>query len=51
MEEIYHVKLSKVINEFKLETVYLPDLPENIFITSSGVNRPGLQMVGFYDHY
>ena len=51
MEEIYAVKLSKVINEFKLETVYLPDLPENILISNTGVNRPGLQMVGFYDHY
>ena len=51
MEEIYSVKLSKVINEFKLETVYLPDLPENILISNTGVNRPGLQMVGFYDHY
>ncbi len=51
MEEKYSVKLSKVIEEFGLETVYLPDLPEYIEITSTKVNRPGLQMVGFYDHY
>ena len=51
MEEIYTVELSKVINEFKIETIYLPDLPENIKISCSRVNRPGLQMVGFYDHY
>ena len=51
MEEVYSVSLAKIINEFKLETVYLPDLPENILVTSTGVNRPGLQMVGFYDHY
>ena len=51
MEELNQVKLSKVIDEFKLETIYLPDLPENIFVTCSRVNRPGLQMVGFYDHY
>ena len=51
MEESYSVKLSKIIEEFKLETIYLPDLPENIGITCSRVNRPGLQMVGFYDHY
>ena len=51
MEEIYTVKLSKVISEFGLETFYLPDLPENIDITCSRINRPGLQMVGFYDHY
>ena len=51
MEELYTVSLEKIIEAFKLETVYLPDLPENIHISCSGVNRPGLQMVGFYDHY
>ena len=51
MEDSYSVKLSKIIDEFKLETFYLPDLPENIYVTCARVNRPGLQMVGFYDHY
>ncbi len=51
MTEAYTVKLSKIIDEFKLETIHLPDLPENILIGCSRVNRPGLQMVGFYDHY
>ena len=51
MDEIYSVKLTKVIGEFALETIYLPDLPENIDITCSRVNRPGLQIIGFYDYY
>ena len=51
MEDIYSVKLSKVISEFSLEVLHLPDLPENISITCSRVNRPGLQIVGFYDYY
>ena len=51
MEEIYRIPLSKVIDKFALETMYLPDLPENIEVTCARVNRPGLQMVGFYDHY
>ena len=51
MDELYSVKLSKVIEAFDLEAFYLPDLPENIHITCTRVNRPGLQMVGFYDHY
>lgn len=51
MEEIYSVKLSKVISEFTLDVLHLPDLPENINITCSRVNRPGLQIVGFYDYY
>jgi HPr kinase/phosphorylase len=51
MDDSYSVKLSKIIDEFKLETFYLPDLPEHILVNCSRVNRPGLQMVGFYDHY
>ncbi len=51
MEELYSVPLSRVIEKFKLETIYLPDLPENIEVNCARVNRPGLQMVGFYDHY
>ena len=49
--EKYEVSLEKVIAEFHLETIYLPDLPENIKVTCARVNQPGLQMVGFYDHY
>lgn len=51
MGESYTVKLSKIIEEFKLETICLPDDAENIVVGCSRVNRPGLQMVGFYDHY
>lgn len=51
MEELYTVKLAKVIEQFELESIYLPDLPENIDISCSRVNRPGLLFVGFYNHY
>ena len=51
MEENYSVSFSKVIDKFGLETIYLPTLPEKLMITCSRVNRPGLQFVGFYDHY
>ncbi|MBO5906909.1 MAG: HPr(Ser) kinase/phosphatase [Clostridia bacterium] len=51
MEERYTVTLSKIIGEFELETLYLPDLPENIHIECTRVNRPGLQIAGFYDYY
>jgi len=51
MEELYTVPFSKVIDEFNLETIYFPDLPENVNISCARVNRPGLQLVGFYDHY
>ena len=51
MEERYTVPFSKIIEKFNLEAIYLPDLPENILISCSRVNRPGLQFVGFYDHF
>ena len=51
MEEQYTVSLGKVIDKFHLETIYLPTLPEDINIECARVNRPGLQMVGFYDHF
>ena len=51
MDELYTVSLEKVIEAFGLETIYLPDLPGNILFSCARVNRPGLQMVGFYDHY
>ena len=51
MEDMYSIPLSKVINKYELETLYLPDLPQNIMLTRSRVNRPGLQMAGYYDYY
>ncbi len=51
MEEIYKIQLSKVIEKFDLETIYLPTLPDNIYISCARVNRPGLQMAGYYDYF
>lgn len=51
MEEKYSVSFAKIIEEFKLESFYLPKAPEEISVSCARVNRPGLQMVGFYDHY
>ena len=51
MEENYFIPLSNIIDAFNLESIYLPTLPEDIKISCARVNRPGLQFVGFYDHY
>ena len=51
MEDNYTIPLSRIIEEFSLETVHLPDLPENILISNKHVNRPGLSLIGFYDHF
>ena len=51
MNENYTVSMAKVIEKFNLEVLHLPALPEDIAVNCTRVNRPGLQMVGFYDHY
>ncbi|MCI8387983.1 MAG: HPr(Ser) kinase/phosphatase [Clostridiales bacterium] len=51
MPEIYSVELSKLIDEFALEKIYLPDAPEKILVHLTDVNRPGLQLAGFFDHF
>ncbi len=51
MESPYSVALSAIINEFSLEEIYLPDEPEKIQIRCLEVNRPGLPLNGFFDHF
>ncbi len=45
----FKVKLSKIISEFKLEEVFLAD--KDVFIETTDVNRPGLQIAGFFDYF
>jgi len=45
------VDLQKIINDQKLEVLYTPEDPSGIMISSSDVNRPGLALAGFYDHF
>ena len=52
MEEttkVFTVKLSKIIEEFKLEEVYTPQ--RDILVETTDVNRPGLPISGFFDYF
>ena len=51
MNELHTVSLERIIEEFSLTAHYLPDLPESILISNKHVNRPGLSLTGFYDHF
>ena len=51
MADVYTVELSKIIKEFSLETIYMPEDGERIPINLTDVNRPGLQLAGFFDHF
>lgn len=45
------VNLQKIIDEKELNVIYTPDDPSQIMISSSDVNRPGLALAGFFDHF
>ena len=51
MKTNYTVSLKKIIDEFGLEEFYLPDNPENILVSSTEINRPGLQIAGFFNYF
>lgn len=46
---MYAVPLKDIIDLFKLEILYMPD--REINVTCRDVNRPGLPLSGFYDHF
>lgn len=47
----FKVSLKKIIDEFKLEAIHLPKPAEEIMIDETDVNRPGLQLSGFYTYF
>ena len=47
----YTVPLSKVIKELALNEISMPVSPDEILVSSMDVNRPGLELNGFYDYY
>ena len=48
---MYSVPLEQVIKDFSLECVCGEDKIDSIFLTSTDVNRPGLQLVGYLEHF
>lgn len=51
MAGTFSVNLNKIIKEFSLETLFLPGNPQELLVTSSDINRPGLQLTGFYEYF
>ncbi|MDE5557117.1 MAG: HPr(Ser) kinase/phosphatase [Ruminococcus sp.] len=51
MAEKFKVSLQKVIDEFKLETIYIHKDAKEVMIDENDVNRPGLQLMGFYEYF
>ena len=51
MKTDFTISLDRIIKEFSLETIYLPENAENILVSSTETNRPGLQMAGYYEYF
>lgn len=51
MTTIYSMPLHKLAEEFHLKPAYLSSDYEKIQIAVDDVTRPGLQMMGFFDHF
>ena len=49
MESKYSIPLSDIIDEFQLETVYMPKNDKPIMVSSPEVARPGLALSGYMD--
>ncbi|MFA7637233.1 MAG: HPr(Ser) kinase/phosphatase [Monoglobales bacterium] len=48
---MFSVELSKIIDSHKLEKVYYTDKMDSISLECADINRPGMQLTGFYDYF
>ena len=51
MERKFTVPLTKIIGEFSLEQLYIPENIEDVKVAATEINRPGLQLAGFFDFF
>ncbi len=51
MHTNFTISLEKIISEFSLEVLNLPDDPKKILISTTEVNRPGLHMAGYFEFF
>ena len=54
LEEIsreFSFPLQKILDEFKLDVIYMPENGGNTLISNNDTNRPGLQFAGFYEYF
>lgn len=47
----FTVKLQQIIDELDLEELYMPRPANEILIAENEVNRPGLQLMNFYEYF
>lgn len=51
MKTDFAIELSRIIKEFSLQVLNMPQDPNNIQVSSAEINRPGLQLAGYYEYF
>ena len=51
MASVFTVDIDKIVREFGLEVIYMPQGEGSILISSADVNRPGLNLAGFTEYF
>ncbi|HHZ06171.1 MAG TPA: HPr(Ser) kinase/phosphatase [Clostridiales bacterium] len=51
MSSNFEVSLDNIMEELSLEALYMPQQPNEIMVTSRDVNRPGLELTGFFEFF
>lgn len=47
----FFVPLKKIIKDFALEEVYMPENGDDIMLESADINRPGLNLTGYMEYF
>ena len=47
----HSVQLTEIIDEFKLSVIFGEEFISDVSVTSLEINRPGLQLTGYLDHF
>lgn len=51
MKTNFSISLERIIKEFSLECIYVPENCGEITVSTHEINRPGLQMAGYYEFF
>ena len=51
MEDVYHVPLKALVQEFDLQVAYAADKFNEVRLQVPDVSRPGIQLMGYFDHF
>lgn len=47
----FQISVVKIAENFQLEEIYMSEDGHSVLVSTTDVNRPGLQMVGFFDYF